>query len=147
MKLLFCPTCSDVFKLIIPQPRSCLCGSVHGQLLNNDFARTNGRGVSLVIGNGSLVQSIAKLSNVKQDKDIKFYQKQTPVLCWVRPHTGAGNPRTKIEQEGDMPLGSSVTLLYQAVKDYRQEHPAIQTAPKWVEEAERLLALMSGQPV
>lgn len=142
MKLLFCPTCFDVFKLVIAQRRSCICGSVQGQLLDNEFARTNGRGVSVVIGNGSLVQAIAKLNNLTQDKNNKFYQKQTPVLCWVRPAKGPGNPRTKIEQEGDKPLGGSVKLLYQAVKHFRQEQPELQTAPEWVEEAERLLALI-----
>lgn len=144
MKLMFCPTCSDVFKLVIAQPRSCICGSVQGQLLDREFARTNGRGISIVIGNGSLIQAIAKLNNLKQDKDNKFYQKQTPVLCWVRPPTGPGNPRTKVEQEGDKPLSNSVALVYQAVKYYRDQHPELQTVPKWVEDAERMLALVHG---
>jgi hypothetical protein len=100
-----------------------------------------------VIGNGSLVQAIAELNKLKQDNDLQFYQEQTPVLCWVRPHTGPGNPRTQIEVESDMPLGSSVTLLYQALKHYKQEHPEKQTAPRWVGEAERLLTNISGQPV
>lgn len=145
VKLMFCPACFDVFKLVIAQPRSCICGAVRGQLVDHDFARTNNRGVSMVIGNGSLVQSIAKLNKLKQDKDNKFYQRETPVLCWVRPHTGPGNPRTNIEQEDDKPLGSSVKLLYQAVMHYREEHPDVQVLPTWVEDAERMLALIQGK--
>ncbi len=147
MKLMFCPSCFDVFKLVIAQPRSCICGLVQGQLIDQEIGSTNGRGVSLVIGNGSLVQAVAKLNNLKHDKDNKFYQKQTPVLCWVRPKSGPGNPRTKIAQEGDKPLGNSVGLLYQAVKQYREEHPEIQTTPKWVEEAEQMLALIPMQVI
>lgn len=142
VKLLFCPTCFDIFKVVVAQPRSCLCGEVQGQMLDNNIARTNGRGVSFVIGNGSLVQAIARLNNLKQDKDNKFYEKQTPVLCWVRPHSGPGNPRTQIEQGGDKPIGNTVTLLNQALKYYKQEHPEPHTEPEWVVEAKKLLARM-----
>lgn len=142
MKLLFCPTCFDVFKVIAAQPRSCLCGAAQGQMLDNNIARTNGRGVSLVIGNGSLVQAVARLKNLKQDKNNQFYEKQTPVLCWVRPSSGPGNPRTQIEQEGDKPLGNTVALLNQAIAHYRQENPQPHAMPEWLIEAEKLLARM-----
>ncbi len=140
MKLMFCPSCFDVFKLVIAEPRSCICGAVRGQLVDNEFARTNGQGVSVVIGNGSLIQAIAKLSALKQEKDNKFYQKQASVLCWVRPSSGPGNPRTRIEQVGDKPLGGSVKLLYRAVKHFREEHAEPQPEPAWVAEAEALLS-------
>ena len=142
MKLLFCPTCFDVFKVVVAQPRTCLCGEVRGQMLNNSIARTNGRGVSLVIGNGSLVQAVARLKNLKQDKSGKFYEEQTPVMCWVRPPSGPGNPRTEIEQEGDMPLGNTVTLLNQAIKHFKQQNPQTDALPDWLIQAEKLLARM-----
>lgn len=145
MKLMFCPACFDVFKLVIAQPRSCICGLVQGQLIDQEIARTNNRGVSMVIGNGSLAQAVTKLSNLKHDQDNKFYQKQTPVLCWVRPKSGPGNPRTKIAKENDLPLGNSLGLLKQAIKHYREEHPELQEMPKWVEDAERMLALIQGK--
>lgn len=141
MKLLFCPTCFDVFKVVVAQPRSCLCGEVHGQMLDNNIARTNGHGVSLVIGNGSLVQAVARLKNLKQDKGGKFYEENTPVHCWVRPSSGPGNPRTRIEQDGDVQLGNTVTLLNQAIKHFKQENPQAE-APEWLRNAERLLARM-----
>jgi hypothetical protein len=142
VKLLFCPSCLDIFKVVAAQPRSCLCGAVQGQMLDNKIAKMNGRGVSVAIGNGSLEQAIAKLNNLKQDKDSQFYEKQTPVLCWVRPHSGPGNPRTQIEQEGDKPLGNTATLLKQALKHYKLDHPEPHTEPEWVGEATKLLARM-----
>ena len=145
MKFIYCPICDDVFKLVVAQPRSCICGSARGQLEDHSLARTNGKGISVVIGNGSLAQAITKMQNIKQDGSNEFYVEQTPVICWVRPHAGPGNPRTRIEQEGDAPLGSSVKLLYQAVKHYRQQHTASQAIPNWVAEAERLLARIQGR--
>ena len=43
--VLLCPICSDVFTMVISVSRSCVCGTVRGQLANNSVARTNGKGV------------------------------------------------------------------------------------------------------
>lgn len=142
MKLMYCPECQDVFKIVIYQQRACRCGSVRGQLLDADLAKINGRGVSMAIGGGSLAQAVTRLHGLSQKQDLEYYVKHCQVKCWVRPHGGPGNPRTKIEQEGDIPPSDAVVLLSQAVKHFRQEHTVLATVPKWVNDAEHILGLI-----
>lgn len=93
MKLLFCEQCGDVFQLRIGSERTCECGRVSGRYINRVEAATNGKGVSIAIGNGSLSDSVMKMRGIKDDGR-KFY----PVMCWVRPNEGPSNPHTKIEK-------------------------------------------------
>ena len=98
MKLLFCPKCFDVFKLTL-KPRSCDCGEVKGQYIDNINAEVNGKGFSLAIGNGSLVGAINRLSYgaFPCDSSSGVYISDNSVICWVRPHEGEANPHTKIK--------------------------------------------------
>jgi len=145
MKLLFCPRCLDMFKLIIFEPRSCRCGWVRGNLQDNNLARVNGNGISLCIDNWSLVESGNKLQTLQQNKDLEYYAEQTPLDCYVRPHTGEGNPRTKIKEDLDSSTDIAV-MLSQAVKQFRQEHADLSAVPKWVEDAERILKNRGALP-
>ena len=138
MKLLFCPRCLDMFKLVVHEPRSCRCGYVRGHLKNNEIGMINGNGISVAIDNGSLVQSVNKLQALQQNRDLKYYAEQTPLSCWVRPHTGEGNPRTSIREDLDSSADIAF-MLGQAVKHFRQEHGSDSVVPKWVEDAERIL--------
>lgn len=95
MKLLLCPDCYDVFKLNYEE-RHCKCGLVTGNYINNVDAVTNGRGISLAIGNGSLENGYFKMMNMGDNEDRKKYIKGATVLCWVRPNEGPGNPHTKV---------------------------------------------------
>lgn len=95
MKLLFCPECSDVFKLE-SEHRQCKCGKVSGHYINQQDAVTNGQGISLAIGNGSLVNAIGILNGLGDNHYRHEYIKESPVLCWVRPNDGIGNPHTKV---------------------------------------------------
>ena len=102
MKLLFCETCWDVFKLETGGVRSCKCGIVKGHYVNNQDAEVNGKGVSLAIGNGSLQQAIR---NAKQmDAARSEYITKSGLIAWVRPHEGKGNPHTKINEKIRSPL-------------------------------------------
>jgi len=109
MKLLFCEKCWDIFKLDIDKERSCKCGYVTGKYINDYEAITNGKGISIAIGNGSLINAI---------RDYKKIEKLIPKFCevnitgrkifidkarishaWVRPNEGPGNPHTKVINE------------------------------------------------
>lgn len=138
MKLLFCPRCLDMFKLVIFEPRSCRCGWVRGHLQDNNLARVNGKGISLCIDNWSLVESGNKLPGLQQNNAPEYYAEQTSLNCYVRPHTGQGNPRTEIREDLDSTTDLA-NMLSQAVKQFRQEHAGLSVAPKWVEDAERIL--------
>jgi hypothetical protein len=138
MKLLFCPRCLDVFKLVIFEPRSCRCGWVRGHLKDNNHAVVNGKGISLCIDNWSLVESGNKLPNLQQNNAPEYYRELTPLTCYVRPHTGRGNPRSEIRADLDWSTDIAA-MLGQAVKQYKQEHANQTAVPKWVEDAERLL--------
>lgn len=138
MKLLFCPRCLDMFKLVIFEPRSCRCGCVCGHLQDNNMALVNGEGISVVIDNWSLVESGNKLQTLRQNECLEYYASNTPLSCWVRPHSGKGNPRTEIKENFDSSTDIAV-MLAQAVEQYKQEHVNVSTVPSWVEDAERIL--------
>ena len=108
MKLLFCMTCWDVFKLDL-EPRTCKCGLVTGHYLANEHdAVTNGKGISLAIGNGSLQAAIGSmLADTKypggtgEDIDQYTYQRVVGKIenAWVRPNEGPRNPRQKVVKD------------------------------------------------
>ena len=93
MKLLFCPACSDVFKLTYDL-RCCSCGKVRGRYTDDTFAEVNGEGYSLAIGNGSLLAALASANPER----IERRPKDAEVICWVRNHEGPDNPHTKINR-------------------------------------------------
>ncbi len=103
MKLLFCEDCYDVFKLDTDEERACKCGKVTGHYVNNMEAVTNGKGISLAIGNGSLIKAMVTMSksitidtiNNKYDRDY-FIKNCNIKYAWVRPNEGEGNPHTKV---------------------------------------------------
>lgn len=97
MKLLYCPDCRDVFKLVRSEVRRCKCGKVEGRYLNRRNATVSANAVSLVIGNGSIQDAIGRMRWLKAKRpkstrgDYKFF---SSVTAWVRPNSGPGNPRT-----------------------------------------------------
>jgi len=98
MKLLMCTRCSDVFKLSRYETRSCRCGLVKGRYDNNGLdAVSNGKGISLAINNFSLMDAMARidLSTCTYDD----FREMCKVECWVRPNSGPGNPRSKVDEE------------------------------------------------
>ena len=98
MKLLFCPKCWDVFKLKIGEIRMCECGSVKGKYTDDGrFARVNDKGISIAIGNGSLLEAIEGMQSLKDETndtaDRRSYQLAGNIkYAWVRPNFGPGNP-------------------------------------------------------
>ena len=98
MKLIFCPDCQDVFKLDL-EIRKCKCGKCSGVYINNTEAETNGYGVSLAIGNGSLMSAVYKLNLDRRDlsQERSEYTERFKVLCWVRPNEGMGNPHSTVK--------------------------------------------------
>lgn len=96
MKLMFCPHCSDVFKLVRYESRHCLCGKVKGKLIDNRVAVINGEGISMMLDNVHLLKTLKKLESMDQDKPESYYKNYAKVGFWIRPNSGHGNPRTKI---------------------------------------------------
>jgi hypothetical protein len=102
MKLIYCPDCEDVFKLDLEKLRSCKCGKCSGKYIDRGNAEVNGQGVSLAISNPALWSAIARLSHHKNQEDVSDHYKCPDawhVECWVRPHEGTFNPRTKIRMQ------------------------------------------------
>lgn len=126
-----------MFKLVVFEPRSCRCGYVRGHLQDNSLAWVNGKGLSLCIDNRSLVESGNKLPKLGQNESPEYYAEQVPLECYVRPHAGPGNPRSKIRQNLDSSTDVAC-MLSQAVRQFRQEHSE-PVVPQWVEDAERIL--------
>lgn len=100
MKLLYCITCEDVFKLD-KDLRSCRCGIVKGRYIDNITAETNGKGISLAIGNGSLQNAItdmlAQIGNGNRESFLEVGKGRIS-HAWVRPNQGEGNPHTVINR-------------------------------------------------
>ena len=96
MKLLFCPNCNDLFKLVIHELRSCKCGRVMGQATDNTYAVVNGYGFSIELDNHALQDALKKFDGMEMDKPYEYYRDNVQVATWVLPHCGPGNPRTQI---------------------------------------------------
>lgn len=108
MKLLFCDVCWDIFKLDTAK-RSCKCGRVVGKYLENEHnAVTNGNGVNIAIGNGSLQNAIFAMKQAvyvesEEVKDKHYFIRAAKMdNVWVRPHEGLGNPRSKVVPEEEI---------------------------------------------
>ena len=94
MKLLFCPICYDVFKLTM-KTRKCECGRCEGHYINDLHATVNGNGYSLAIDNWTLSSAVLNLQTFDAESTRKEYF-ENEVKCWVRPHSGPGNPHTEV---------------------------------------------------
>lgn len=99
VKLLFCPICQDVFKLS-EELRTCACGRVRGKYLNDRDAVTNGKGIDIAIGNGSLLTAIEGMRSIehpeKMDRGM-WIDTGRIEYAWVRPSEGIGNPHTEVD--------------------------------------------------
>lgn len=105
MKLAFCESCWDVFKLGF-EMRQCQCGEVRGRYVDEINAEVSSSAVSLAIGNGSLEQAIRDAREFErfaqargEEPSREAYIEQGRIwYAWVRPNTGRGNPHTRILQ-------------------------------------------------
>jgi hypothetical protein len=102
MKLLFCERCADVFKLGF-ELKSCDCGHVKGKYINNTYAVTNGNGINLAIGNGSLMNAIADMQKIDPSDpkiDRHTYIDGAKIeYAWCRPNDGFGNPHSRVDKD------------------------------------------------
>jgi hypothetical protein len=90
LKLLFCPDCSDVFKLSF-EVRSCTCGRVRGHYLaDGHHAVVNGEGFSLALDN-YVLGTMARRHNA--------FGGRHDLECYLRPHEGPMNARTTVEKD------------------------------------------------
>ena len=103
MKLLFCDECGSVFSLAINRIKRCDCGRVAGKYVNNRFAVTNGKGVAIGMGTGSLRDAMISKRRMERDNSNgysrKRYQESCSVITWCRPHEGIANPHTKVSED------------------------------------------------
>ncbi len=101
MKLLFCPRCHDLFKLSM-KLKSCNCGMCKGKYINDSEAVTNGQGISVAIGNGSLLSAIENMKEVTDPskKNREWWIENARIeYAWVRPNEGIGNPHASVDEE------------------------------------------------
>lgn len=98
MRLLYCPNCGDVFKLVRYGERSCLCGKVKGKLTDNAHAILNGEGFCLMLANIPLLKACKNLTLMDQNQPLDYYKENLVVNLYVHPHSGYGNPRSEIVQ-------------------------------------------------
>jgi hypothetical protein len=74
MKLIFCPACKDVLRLVVSKkPRSCMCGLSWGRYLKNKKDATIG-GLAIPIGidNKSFAQAVKKRTAHQKDAHNEF---------------------------------------------------------------------------
>lgn len=90
MKILVCDQCFDLFKLDY-EIRSCKCGRTRGRY-NEDghTAVVNGKGYSFGLGNGSVINGIARGFVGPLESEIAI---------WYREHEGKNNPRCTVDPE------------------------------------------------
>ena len=101
MKLIYCSSCKDLFKLTSYEKRKCRCGQVTGKYLSDrKRAKVSKNAISIAIGNKSLKKAIEKMNKLwkkhpeaDRESDIK---NSAISKAWVRPNRGPGNPRTKV---------------------------------------------------
>ena len=92
MKLIFCSTCMDVFKLTY-ELRSCKCGKCVGRYDEDGCnSVTNGIGHALAIGNGSLYNAVMSGKSHFPDEEDRI-----TFLAWTRPNDGPKNPYSRID--------------------------------------------------
>lgn len=101
MKLLYCKWCGDVFQLRLGKLRSCDCGKVKGQYINNSLAEVNEDAISLAIGNGALISAIGNMITTQKNSGDKadrqdYIKAGNLIFAWCRPNEGPGNPHTKV---------------------------------------------------
>jgi hypothetical protein len=100
MKVLYCTKCKSLVRLTRKHMRSCECGEVRGQYCKDGehaLSSQNPATISLAIGSGSLKTAIKKMQQRQKDKPRstrKDYKSISRLVAWVRPNTGAGNPRS-----------------------------------------------------
>lgn len=106
MKLLMCCMCNSIFNLSRTL-KTCECGEVKGMYVDNLHAVTNGKGVTLAIGNGSLFTAIdtanadAPLPDWRDNPAWREWYANRPgenlFLAWARKADGASNPNSSID--------------------------------------------------
>lgn len=93
MKLLLCDECSDVIKLTTHW-RTCECGNVGGQYVDDLRAVVNGKGISLAFDSNTLVDAVRSFRAGAFVNGNQF-------VAWVRNHSGKGNENTTIGTKDD----------------------------------------------
>jgi DNA-directed RNA polymerase subunit RPC12/RpoP len=97
MKLIFCPVCQDVFKLI-DTVRYCRCGNCSGRYIDKLKAEVNGKGISIAFSSFSLSQAISKL-NTSIEKGFDSNRRSYYFTAWIRPNEGTENPNTIVVKD------------------------------------------------
>ena len=104
MKLLFCEFCGDGFFLRRGPIRSCECGRVKGHYIDDLYAEVTQCGVSIAIGNGSLLKAIHEMRTSNLTADERDRKEACDMVghiryAWVRPNTGSANPHTRLIED------------------------------------------------
>jgi hypothetical protein len=100
VKVLYCAKCGDLFKLTRHELRECRCRSktVKGKYRQDGkHADVSENGVSIKIHNDSLKDAVRKMKRLKRNRPKstdRDYQIFSPIVAWVRPNFGPGNPHT-----------------------------------------------------
>lgn len=80
MKLLFCPLCQDVVKMIEREPRACHCGASHGVVAADGIHATiRGHAIPLGFDNSSLAGALR--SRPEEGLGSRFEAFVIPEVC------------------------------------------------------------------
>jgi hypothetical protein len=101
MKLLHCPYCNDIFKLL-RDPRSCDCGKTVGKYkADGSHAVTNGEGVHVAVNNREFLAAFFDLQSCQHSVDPTYEdcRDQFSFEAWLRPNDGKANPRSEVDPD------------------------------------------------
>ena len=78
MKLLFCPECWDVQKIVKEEERVCQCGKTRGRALNSNDVEVNGDSIVLGLDNFTLMDVWDKYKTYSETLGLDYN-----IRCWM----------------------------------------------------------------
>jgi len=87
MKLIFCPHCHDIFRIVSNKVRRCVCGKSAGIYITETNAEIYGHAIPLGFSNDSFIKA---LNNRKENKSVKFNAFVIEEKCPTVIHKYAG---------------------------------------------------------
>ena len=140
MKLLFCPSCKDLFKLQTGEIRECACGKAFGMYVDEINALVNG-GIPVAIDNYTFSRAFETIGRLRED--YFTYVKDMNTEADILP-IRALQYSTAFRFDGSFVIDPGDTMRYASRKEMeeslkQQEH---ETAEKLIE---RLEAMKLGE--
>lgn len=74
MKLLYCPQCQDLFKLVVKEIRACKCGLAKGCYFTRLEAAHNGKGVPIILNTFDLLDAVKQVRTKGKPRNTICFQ-------------------------------------------------------------------------